>query len=170
MDRAVSAARTTFDEGTWSLADPAERIAVVTKFAEIYASRMMELAEVITTEMGSPISFSQLAQTPAPWLMLNSFIAVASEFPWEERRPGTLAPEVLVRHEGVGVVAAIVPWNVPAVRHDVEARTRAALGLLDRHQAVAGDAARRAVRVRAARRSRRAEGRRERDARRSGSR
>ncbi|MDQ1534121.1 MAG: aldehyde dehydrogenase [Actinomycetota bacterium] len=113
MDRAVSVARTTFDDGTWSLADPADRIAVVSKFAEIYAGRMMELAEVITTEMGSPISFSQLAQTPAPWLMLNSFIGVASEFPWEERRPGTLAPEVLVRHEGVGVVAAIVPWNVP---------------------------------------------------------
>ena len=64
MDRAVTAARTTFDEGTWSLADPADRIAVVSKFAEIYAARMMELAEVITTEMGSPISFSQLAQTP----------------------------------------------------------------------------------------------------------
>ena len=113
MDRAVTAARTTFDEGTWSLAAPADRIAVVSKFAELYAAKMMELAEVITTEMGSPISFSQLAQTPAPWLMLNSFIGVASEFPWEERRPGTLAPEVLVRHEGVGVVAAIVPWNVP---------------------------------------------------------
>jgi len=74
---------------------------------------MMELADVITTEMGSPISFSQLAQTPAPWLMLNSFIGVAAEYPWEEKRPGTLTPEVLVRHEGTGVVAAIVPWNVP---------------------------------------------------------
>src|SRR4029079_4093324 len=52
-------------------------------------------------------------QTPAPWLMLNSFIGVASEFRWEERRPGTLAPEVLVRHGGVGLAAAIVPWNVP---------------------------------------------------------
>jgi aldehyde dehydrogenase (NAD+) len=113
MDRAVAAARTAFDEGDWSQAAPADRIAVATKFAEIYAARMMELAQVITDEMGSPISFSQLAQTPAPWLMLNSFIGVASEFPWEERRPGTLAPEVLVRHEGVGVVAAIVPWNVP---------------------------------------------------------
>ncbi len=113
VDKAVAAARATFDEGTWSLAAPADRIAVVSKFAEIYAGRMMELAEVITTEMGSPIGFSQLAQTPAPWMMLNSFIQVASEFPWEEIRKGSLAPEVLVRHEAVGVVAAIVPWNVP---------------------------------------------------------
>ncbi|HEX4489983.1 MAG TPA: aldehyde dehydrogenase [Acidimicrobiia bacterium] len=113
MDRAVAAARTAFDEGDWSQADPAERIAVVQKFAEIYAAGMMDLAQVITDEMGSPISFSQLAQTPAPWMMLSSFINVAQQFEWEERRPGTLAPEVLVRHEGVGVVAAIVPWNVP---------------------------------------------------------
>ncbi len=113
MDRAVTAARNTFDDGTWSLASPEDRIEVVAKFADLYAAKMMELADVITTEMGSPISFSQLAQTPAPWLMLNSFINVAKEMPWEERRLGTLAPEVLVRHEGVGVVAAIVPWNVP---------------------------------------------------------
>src|SRR5450432_2461046 len=52
MDRAVTAARNTFDEGTWSLAAPADRIAVVSKFAELYAAKMMDLAEVITTEMG----------------------------------------------------------------------------------------------------------------------
>src|SRR5262245_5368922 len=63
--------------------------------------------------MGSPISFSQLAQTPAPWMMLNSFIQVANEFPWEETRTGAFAPQVIVRREPVGVVAAIVPWNVP---------------------------------------------------------
>jgi aldehyde dehydrogenase (NAD+) len=113
MDRAVAAARAAFDEGDWSQAPAADRIAVVQKFAEIYAARMMDLAQVITDEMGSPISFSQLAQTPAPWMMLSSFINVAQQYEWEERRPGTLAPEVLVRHEGVGVVAAIVPWNVP---------------------------------------------------------
>jgi betaine-aldehyde dehydrogenase len=113
MDRAVAAGRKAFDEGDWSQAAPADRIAVAQKFCDLYAAKMMDLAQVITDEMGSPISFSQLAQTPAPWMMLNSFINVAKEFPWEERRPGTLAPEVLVRHEGVGVVAAIVPWNVP---------------------------------------------------------
>ena len=113
IDRAVTAARTAFDEGEWPRMAPEERIAIVQKFSEIYAARMMELAEIITTEMGSPISFSQLAQTPAPWMMLNAFLQVAREFPWEERRMGVLGSEVIVRREPVGVVGAIMPWNVP---------------------------------------------------------
>jgi betaine-aldehyde dehydrogenase len=113
VDRAVSAARTTFDEGTWSQLTPDERIAAVQRFSDIYASRLGEMSEVITREMGSPISFSQLAQSPAPWMMLNTFIGVAQQYPWEETRQGVLGTDVIVRHEPVGVVAAIVPWNVP---------------------------------------------------------
>src|SRR2546423_12493595 len=74
---------------------------------------MMDLAAVITEEMGSPITFSQLAQSPAPWMMLNAFLQIGAEYPWEERRAGVLGGDVIVRHEGVGVVGAIVPWNVP---------------------------------------------------------
>jgi aldehyde dehydrogenase (NAD+) len=113
IDRAVAAARTAFDEGEWPRLAPAERIAAVQRFSDIYAAKMMDLAQVITTEMGSPITFSQLAQTPAPWMMLNSFIQVASGYDWEEERTGVLGSPVIVRSEAVGVVGAIVPWNVP---------------------------------------------------------
>jgi betaine-aldehyde dehydrogenase len=113
IDRAVAAARDAFDTGEWSNASPADRIAGVSKFAEIYAARMMDMAEVITTEMGSPITFSQLAQSPAPWMMLNTFIQVAAAHEWEETRQGVLGTPVIVRSEPVGVVGAIVPWNVP---------------------------------------------------------
>ncbi len=113
VDRAVAAARDAFDNGDWPLLAPAERIAAVERFAGIYASRLADMAGVITEEMGSPISFSNLAQSPAPWLMLNSFIDVAKQYPWEETRQGVLGSDVIVRHEAVGVVAAIVPWNVP---------------------------------------------------------
>ena len=113
MDRAVTAARDAFDNGEWSQAAPADRIAAVTKFAEIYAGSMMEMAALITEEMGSPISFSQLGQTPAPWMMLNTFIQVASALEWEEERVGMMGTPVIVRREPVGVVGAIVPWNVP---------------------------------------------------------
>src|SRR5260370_34627977 len=70
IDRAVAAARESFDNGEWSHASPADRIAGVTKFSEIYAARMMDMADVITEEMGSPISFSPHAQSPAPWRSL----------------------------------------------------------------------------------------------------
>ena len=113
IDRAVQAARTAFDEGEWPRLAPEERIAAVERFSELYAARMMDMAQVITTEMGSPISFSQLAQSPAPWMMLNTFIQVAKDLDWEEERTGMLGSPIIVRSEGVGVVGAIVPWNVP---------------------------------------------------------
>jgi aldehyde dehydrogenase (NAD+) len=113
VDRAVAAARTAFDTGEWARLSPEERIAAVQKFSEIYAARIPDMAAVITEEMGSPITFSNLAQSPAPWLMLNTFLQVAAEYPWEERRSGVLSGEVIVRREPVGVVGAIVPWNVP---------------------------------------------------------
>ena len=113
IDRAVQAARTAFDEGEWPRMAPEERIAAVERFSELYAARMMDMAQVITTEMGSPISFSQLAQSPAPWMMLNTFIQVAKDLDWEEERTGMLGTPIIVRSEGVGVVGAIVPWNVP---------------------------------------------------------
>src|SRR2546423_2382670 len=113
IDRAVTAARDAFDNGDWPRKSPAERAEVVQNFSNIYAAQMMDMAAIITEEMGSPISFSQLAQSPAPWMMLTAFLQVAAEYPWEERRAGVLGGDVIVRHEGVGVVGAIVPWNVP---------------------------------------------------------
>ena len=113
IDRAVDAARSTFDDVGWSNMDPLERIAIVENFSNLYAARMNDMAAIITEEMGSPITFSQLAQSPTPWMMLNSFIQVGKETPWEEVRAGAFGSPVTVRREPVCVVAAIVPWNVP---------------------------------------------------------
>jgi betaine-aldehyde dehydrogenase len=111
MDAAVAAARDAF-EG-WGTTSFEERLSVVERFAGLYAARMAEMADLITAEMGSPTSFSQLAQSPAPWMMLNAFVDAAKAYPWEEVRKGVLGSDVIVRREPVGVVAAIVPWNVP---------------------------------------------------------
>ena len=43
------------------------------------------MAAVVTEEMGSPITFSNLAQSPAPWMMLNTFIQVAKIRPMLRR-------------------------------------------------------------------------------------
>jgi len=39
VDRAVEAARRAFDEGPWSRAEPAERLAAVQRFAAAYLAR-----------------------------------------------------------------------------------------------------------------------------------
>ncbi|WP_341229767.1 aldehyde dehydrogenase [Nocardioides salarius] len=113
IDAAVAAARRAFDEGPWPRTSPAERIEVVQRLSGLYAARLGDMAELITIEMGSPTSFANLAQSPAPWMQIEAFIAIARDFAWESARPGVLGSDVLVRHEPVGVVAAIAPWNVP---------------------------------------------------------
>jgi len=113
IDAAVAAARRAFDEGPWPQTSPEERIEVVQAFSNLYAGKMAEMADLITLEMGSPTSFSNLAQSPAPWMQIESFLNIAREFPWEAERPGALGAPVVVRREPVGVVAAIPPWNVP---------------------------------------------------------
>ncbi|HMF84078.1 MAG TPA: aldehyde dehydrogenase [Acidimicrobiia bacterium] len=113
IDRAVAVARDAFDNSEWPRLSLEERMAAVQKFSEAYAAHIPDMAAVITEEMGSPISFSNLAQSPAPWMMLNTFLQVGAEYPWEETRQGVLGSDVVVRREPVGVVGAIVPWNVP---------------------------------------------------------
>jgi len=113
VDRAVAAARLAQDEGPWPSLDPAERIAAVRRLTELYRPRRREVAQLITAEMGSPISFSKFSQAMLPMLLLDAFADMASSYPWEELRPGFFGEEVLVRRESAGVVAAIVPWNVP---------------------------------------------------------
>jgi len=113
VDRAVTSARATFDDGDWPRLSPEERIAAVQRFADAYMAHLPEMAEIITLEMGSPITFSHLGQSAAAWMMINTFNGIAAAFPWEETRTGMLGTDVIVRHEPVGVVAGIVPWNVP---------------------------------------------------------
>jgi betaine-aldehyde dehydrogenase len=112
VDRAVAAAREAFDHGPWPRLTFAERAAVIGRLAEIYDARQAEMAALITEEMGSPITFSMLAQAPQPLSMLQYYAEYGATFEQEEQRPGLFGP-VTVRREPVGVVAAVVPWNVP---------------------------------------------------------
>ncbi len=92
MDRAVAAARDAFDNGPWPRMAPADRAAAVGRLADLYAGRLGEIAELITEEMGSPITFSQLAQAPQPQMMLSYFAELGKTFTWEDDRPGLFGP------------------------------------------------------------------------------
>lgn len=98
--------------GPWPRLSLDERIAVVTRIKDAIAVRHEELARSISSQNGSPYSWSVLAQALGAMMVYDSAIKVAADYPYEERRQGALGP-ILVRREPVGVVAAVIPWNVP---------------------------------------------------------
>jgi len=103
---AVMAARTAFDGfSRWSVAD---RIALLEAILAQYCARFDEIAEVMSTEMGAPITAAREAQAWAGQIHLETTIAAARNFTWEEPRGTTM----LIR-EGIGVCALITPWNWP---------------------------------------------------------
>ncbi|GAA3396142.1 aldehyde dehydrogenase [Streptomyces roseoviridis] len=112
VDRAVAAARRAFDEGPWPRWTLERRIEAVARIKDAIAVRHEEIARAISSQNGSPYSWSVLAQALGAMMVWDSAITVAREYAYEERRSGVLGP-LLVRREPVGVVAAVVPWNVP---------------------------------------------------------
>ncbi|MFD9906930.1 aldehyde dehydrogenase [Streptomyces sp. NPDC059063] len=112
VDRAVAAARRAFDEGPWPRMTLDERVAVVTRIKDGFALRHEEIARVISSENGTPYTASVMMQALAAMMVWDAAITTARSFRYEEARDGVLG-RILVRREPVGVVAAVVPWNVP---------------------------------------------------------
>jgi aldehyde dehydrogenase (NAD+) len=112
VDRAVAAARRAFDEGPWPRWSLAERVAVLQRLADSMRLRRDEHAAVITEQMGCPITQSQQVQVAAALGILDAAIQNVQRYPFEEVRRSE-ANHALVLREPVGVVAAVVPWNMP---------------------------------------------------------
>ena len=112
IDRAVAAAREAFDAGPWPRMTADERADAMAALLMQLQSRADEMAVTITQEMGSPISFSHMAQVMATNMVLDYYVRLAREYRFEDVRAGMLGP-CIVRREPVGVAGCIVPWNVP---------------------------------------------------------
>ena len=112
VDKAVTAARHAFDSGPWPKMSMSDRITTVARLRDIMARRRSEVAEVITREMGCPITASLSQQAQIPLAMLDAFIEIARELPLTMLRTAATGQGQVFRHPK-GVVAAIVPWNAP---------------------------------------------------------
>ncbi len=119
IDRAVRAAREAFDHGPWPQMSPGERAGILAKAAEGIRRYSDEMAEILTSEMGSPIAQSKFAQIPIAADLFDYYAGLAEVVPWVERRPTHDAMnegfDIEIRRDPVGVVAAIVPWNGPQI-------------------------------------------------------
>lgn len=109
---AVANARAAFNSGAWSRCAPAERKAVLKRFADLLEAHAEELALLDTLDMGKPIS-DALAVDVAGSADAIRWSAEAIDKIYDEVAPTSADQLGLVTREPVGVVAAIVPWNFP---------------------------------------------------------
>jgi len=113
VDRAVQAARAAFDTGPWPRMQPGMRIEAITRLAGIYKEHRADMAALISAEIGAPISFAKMAQVRLPLTMMSAFCGLAAHYEWQQDRPGVYGKNIRIRKQPVGVVAAVVPWNMP---------------------------------------------------------
>ena len=113
MDRAVAAARHAFDHGPWPHLDPAERAAGIARLSAAIQARAQEIADTISQENGSPKQWSIMGQVFSATMVLDTYAGIAPGYQWVDDRAGALGAPVRVRRAPVGVVAGIIPWNVP---------------------------------------------------------
>ncbi|WP_174903298.1 aldehyde dehydrogenase family protein [Burkholderia pseudomultivorans] len=116
--RAVAAAKAAF--AGWSATPPRERSQCLQRALYALSRRAAELARLMTDEVGTPISFSRLAQTGLPVASLGSASQLAAQLGAVERLGNSE-----ITKEPVGVVACITPWNYPL--HQIVAKVAPAL-------------------------------------------
>ncbi|GHB73585.1 putative aldehyde dehydrogenase [Streptomyces viridiviolaceus] len=112
VDRAVEAARTAFDQGPWPRMKLEERIGALRGLSARLAEHESVMAELVTAEMGCPITQSHAIQALRPRLILDTMIELAPKYPFDSLRDSATG-RARVTREPVGVVAAVVPWNAP---------------------------------------------------------
>ncbi len=118
IDDAVAAAKAAFP--AWSVTPAADRGRLLSEAADALEKRLDEVAATITSEMGTPLSFSKAVQVGNPVRVLRSYAELCTSYAFEEQ----IANSLVVK-EPIGVVGAITPWNYPL--HQVVAKVAAAL-------------------------------------------
>jgi acyl-CoA reductase-like NAD-dependent aldehyde dehydrogenase len=113
MARAISAARKAFDHGPWPKMTHAARAGYLRLIAAELRKRVADTSQMWSSEMGIVHSFAHGTTQMIPGIF-DYYAGLADTFPFNEQHVPSAGGEVgwLVR-EPVGVVGAIIPWNVP---------------------------------------------------------
>ncbi len=118
VDAAVLAARAALENGPWSRMRPYERADAMLKLADLIEQNGRELAELETVNSGRLIGATRLIDVEFSAHVLRYMSGWATKI--EGRTVDISAPYIpsgeffsFTTREPVGVVAGIVPWNVP---------------------------------------------------------
>jgi aldehyde dehydrogenase (NAD+) len=112
VDRAVFAARTAFEHGPWRTMRASERGRLLYRLADLIESNAGELARLESLDNGKPVSVAKavdVAKTVACYRYFGG---------WADKIHGKTIPIdgdflCYTRHEPIGVVGQIIPWNFP---------------------------------------------------------
>jgi len=112
IDLAVKAARKAFDEGPWSRMTASGRGRLLNKLADLIEKNKEELAALESLDNGKPYQVALAADLP---LTVKCYRYYAG---WADKVHGKTIPVegpffCYTRHEPVGVVGQIIPWNFP---------------------------------------------------------
>jgi aldehyde dehydrogenase (NAD+) len=116
VDRAIAAARRSFDESSWSR-DHELRSRCLRQLKEGLLGRLEELRKLTVAEVGCPISMTHGPALDDPVSWLSNYADFLDGYEWSI---DVGVAEVMggmhhrwIEREPVGVVGAITPWNVP---------------------------------------------------------
>ena len=118
INRAVAAARRSFESGPWSRATPSERGRLLWKLADLLEEHLDEFAEIESLDNGKPRTVAAAADVPlaidlfrymAGWATKIEDTTIPISVPY---MPGSEFHSYTLR-EPVGVVGQIIPWNFP---------------------------------------------------------
>jgi aldehyde dehydrogenase (NAD+) len=112
VDLAVQAARKAYESGPWSKMNASDRGRLMHKLADAIETNLDELAALESLDNGKPIADSLAADLP---LTIKCYRYYAG---WADKIQGKTIPIdgnyfCYTRHEPVGVVGQIIPWNFP---------------------------------------------------------
>ena len=106
VNKAIKAARLAFP--SWSESSIEERQGYLNALSAAIGERGEEIAELITSEVGTPINYSRMAMVGTPRVVSRSYAKILDSFEWEEEMRNSL-----IVKEPIGVVGMITPWNFP---------------------------------------------------------
>jgi aldehyde dehydrogenase (NAD+) len=112
VDKAVHAARVAFETGPWRQATASQRGLLLHRLADLIEKHADELAQLESLDNGKPYSVAAAADLP---LVIACYRYYAG---WADKIQGKTIPVngnyfCYTRHEPVGVVGQIIPWNFP---------------------------------------------------------
>src|SRR5262245_563294 len=111
VDRAVTAARTTF-ERTWGASKAGLRTRLLLKIGELIESHRDELAQLESLDNGKPIFESSNIDVPAAAEVFRYYAGWPTKI-YGETNPSDPQFFSYTLREPVGVCGQIIPWNFP---------------------------------------------------------